>query len=164
LNEHILELIARVIGWFEPPPDFSPGHLPAETVQVLATLRRFPREGTPWRGLRATEGMASGSTLRRRLVDWAQRGVLGHVHSVLVGMLRGQPHLARDLIVDSGSVRAKRGGELTSLNPTGRSKRGTKYHVAVNGCGLLVACAATAAKAATGAASSLRREFKGHVW
>jgi len=145
LNKSILELIARVIGRFEPLPDFGPGHPPAETVRVLATLRRFLREGTPWRGLRATEGMASGSTLRRRLADWAQRGVLGHTHSMLVGMLRSQPDLARDLIVDSCSVRAKRGGELTGPNPTDRSKKGTKYHVAVNGYGLPVACAATAA-------------------
>jgi len=36
-----------------------------ETVRVLATLRQFLREGTPWRSLRASEGKASGSTLRR---------------------------------------------------------------------------------------------------
>lgn len=113
MNKSILELIARVIGWFEPLPDFGPGYPPAETVRVLATLRRFLREGTPWRSLRATEGMASGSTLRRRLADWAQRGVLRHAHSMLVGMLRGQPDLACDPIVDICSVRAKRGGGLT---------------------------------------------------
>ena len=145
MNKSILELIARVIGCFEPLPDFGPGHPPAETVRVLATLRRFLREGTPWRSLRATDTMASGSTLRRRLADWAERGVLGHVHSMLVGMMRGQPDLARDLIVDSCSVRAKRGGELTGPNPTDRAKAGTKYHIAVNGDGLPVACAATAA-------------------
>jgi hypothetical protein len=54
------------------------GHPPAEIVQVLATLRQFLREGTPWRSLRASAGKASGSTL----------------------------------IVDSCSVRARRGGEL----------------------------------------------------
>jgi len=32
---------------------------------VLATLRRFLREGTPWRSLTATAAQASGSTLRR---------------------------------------------------------------------------------------------------
>ena len=94
LNKSILELIARVISWFEPPQDGGPGHPPTETVRVLSTLRRFLREGTPWRSLRATDGMASGSTLRRRLTDWAQAGVLRHVHSMLVGMLRRQPDLA----------------------------------------------------------------------
>ena len=145
MNESILELIARVVGWFEPPADRGPGHPPAETVRVLATLRRFLREGTPWNSLRATAAMASGSTLRRRLADWAKTGVLRQVHSMLIGMLRGQPDLARDLIVDSCSVRAKRGGDLTGPNPTDRAKKGAKYHVAVNGDGLPVACAATAA-------------------
>ena len=145
MNKSILELIARVISRFEPLPDCGPGHPPAETVRVLATLRRFLREGTPWRSLRATGAMASGSTLRRRLADWAGTGVLGRVQSMLVGMLRGQPDQARDLIVDSCSVRAKRGGELTGPNPTDRSKAGTKYHIAVNGDGLPVACAVTAA-------------------
>jgi len=145
LNESILELVARVIEWCEPVRADGPGHPPAETVRVLATLRRFLREGTPWRSLRATAAQASGSTLRRRLADWARTDVLRHVHSMLVGMLRGQPDAALDLIVDSCSVRAKRGGELTGPNPTDRAKLGTKYHVAVNGDGVPVACVATAA-------------------
>jgi hypothetical protein len=76
LNESILELVARVIEWCEPPRDDGPGHPPTETVRVLATLRRFLREGTQWGSLRATAAQASGSTLRRRLADWAQTGVL----------------------------------------------------------------------------------------
>jgi hypothetical protein len=35
------------------------------------------------------------------------------------------------VVVDSCSVRAKRGGELTGRNPTDRGKLGTKYHVVV---------------------------------
>ena len=117
------------------------GHPPAETVRVLATLRRFGREGTPWRSLKATPTQASGSTLRRRLAEWAASNLLQRVHAVLVAMLRGDP----DLILDSCSVRAKRGGDLTGPNPTDRGKRGTKYHVAVTSDGVPVACAATAA-------------------
>ena len=108
---------------------------------MLATLRRFLREGTPWRSLAATEDQASGSTLRRCLASWAETGLLARAHAPLVGMLRGHP----DLILDSCSVRAKRGGDLTGPNPTDRAKRGTKYHVAVDGDGVPVACAATAA-------------------
>ncbi len=108
---------------------------------MLATLRPFLREGTPWRSLIATATQASGSTLRRRLADWAETGLLARVHALLVGMLRGHP----DLILDSCSVRAKRGGDVTGPNPTDRGKRGSKYHVAVDGDGVPVACAATAA-------------------
>jgi hypothetical protein len=56
-----------------------------------------------------------------------QAGVLARVHALLVAMLRGDPAL----IVDSCSVRARRGGELTGPNPTDRGKPGTKYHVVV---------------------------------
>ena len=107
----------------------------------MATLRRSLREGTPWRGLTATEDQASGSTLRRWLARWAEAGLLARVHALLVGMLRGHP----DLILDTCSVRAKRGGDLTGPNPTDRGKRGSKYHIATDGDGVPVACAVTGA-------------------
>ena len=141
LDVRILDLIATVIERCEGPGEPGPGHPPAETVRVLATLRRFLREGTPWRSLVASPGQASGSTLRRRLAGWAQVNLLQRVHALLVAMLRGHP----DLILDRCSVRAKRGGDLTGPNPTDRGKRGTKYHIATRGDGVPVACAATAA-------------------
>ncbi len=52
LNQSILELIARVIRWCEPPQGAKgdgPRHPLAETVRVLATLQRFLREGTQGR-------------------------------------------------------------------------------------------------------------------
>ncbi len=128
---------------------------------MLATLRQALREGTPirwrghrllprriasqWRSLPATAAQASGSTLRRWLADWARTDVLQYVRAMLVGMLRGQPDTALDLIVDSCSVCAKCCGDLSGPSPTDRAKLGTKYHVAVNGCSLPVACAAAAA-------------------
>src|SRR5436309_6474774 len=141
VDRRTLDLIATVIERCEGPSEPGPGHPPAETVRVLATLRRFLREGTPWRSLRATSAQASGSTLRRRLADWAEVNLLQRVHALLVAMLRGDP----DLILDSCSVRAKRGGDLTGPNPTDRAKRGTKYHLAVDGDGTPLACLATAA-------------------
>jgi hypothetical protein len=141
LDFRLLHLIATVIDACDRPPDRGPGHPPTETIRVVATLRRFLREGTPWRGLTATEEQASGSTLRRCLARWAETAVLAKVHVLLVSMLRGHP----DLIVDSCSVRAKRGGDLTGPNPTDRSKRGTKYHIGTDGDGVPVACAVTAA-------------------
>jgi transposase len=141
VERRILDLIATVIEHCRGPSEPGPGHPPAATVRVLASLRRFVREGTPWRGLKATPAEASGSTLRRRLADWAEINLLQRVHAMLVTMLRGDP----TLIVDSCSVRAKRGGDLVGPNPTDRGKRGTKYHLAVTGDGIPVACAATGA-------------------
>ncbi len=142
MDRRILDLIATVMdACAGPPGQRGRGHPRAETVRVLATLRRFLREAPPWRGLRATPDHANGSTLRRRLRDWAEINLLQRVHAVLVAMLRGDP----DLILDSCSVRAKRGGDLVGPNPTDRGKHGTKYHIATTGDGVPVACAATAA-------------------
>jgi hypothetical protein len=108
---------------------------------MVAILRRFLREGLPWRSLRATVEQVSGSTLRRFLAYWAENAVLAKVHALLVAMLRGNP----TLILDSCSVRAKRGGDLVGPNPTDRVKMGSKYHIATDGDGTPVACLATAA-------------------
>ena len=141
MDFRLLNLISDVIVRCEPRFTSGPGHPRSATVRVVATLRQFLREGSPWRSLRARVDQVSGSTLRRFLTRWAETGVLAKVHAVLVAMLRGNP----TLILDSCSVRAKRGGDLTGPNPTDRAKKGTKYHLAVNGDGTPVACLATAA-------------------
>src|SRR5436853_3854627 len=93
MDFRLLHLIATVIDACDQPPSRGPGHPPSETIRVVATLRRFLREGTPWRSLSATPGQASGATLRRCLRRWAERGLLAKVHALLVGMLRGHPDL-----------------------------------------------------------------------
>lgn len=141
MDFRLLHLIARVIDACDPQPSHGPGHPPTGTVRVVATLRRFLREGAPWRSLTATRDQASGSTLRRCLRRWAETGLPAKVHALLAAMLRGRP----DLILDTCSVRAKRGGDLSGPNPTDRGKQGTKYHIATDGDGVPVACLATAA-------------------
>ena len=141
MNRSILDLVATVVACCEEPPRKGPGHPRTEIVLVLTSLRQFLREGTPWRSLRASASQASGSTLRRFVKRWAEHGVLSRGQALLVAMRRGHP----DLILDSCPVRARRGGDLTGPNPTDRGKQGTKYHVAVTGDGVPVACVATAA-------------------
>ena len=141
LDIRILDLIATMIGCCEQPRRPAPGHPPAKTVRVLATPRRFLREGTPWRSLRVSAGKASDTTLRRAFARWARTGLLRKVHALLVAVLRGN----HTLILDSCSVRAKRGGGLTGPNPADRGKKGTKYHIAVTRDGVPVARMATAA-------------------
>ena len=79
MDGRVLGLIATVVECCEPQRVPGRGHPPAATVRVLATLRRFLREGTPWRSLTATEDQASGSTLRRWLARWAETGLLAKV-------------------------------------------------------------------------------------
>lgn len=111
------------------------------TNTVLETLRFFLREGVQWRELRASPERASGSTLRRRLTEWGTTALLRRVHAVLIRMVRSGPEAATaawSIVVDSCSVRAKRGGEPTGPNPTDRGKPGTKYRVVVSADGLVI--------------------------
>src|SRR3954463_14602075 len=130
------ELVAGIIDRIEGRP-YRTGRPPLPTVEVVETLRFFVREGVRWRELRAAAGRACGSTLRRRLDEWSGTALLRRVHVALIRMVRAGPEAASwDVVVDSCSVRAKRGGELTGPNPTDRGKAGTKYHVVVATDGL----------------------------
>lgn len=129
-------LVAGIIDRIEDRP-LRTGRPPLPTIKVIEALRFFVREGVQWRELRATAGRACGSTLRRRLDDWSATAVLRRVHVVLLRMVRSGPEVVSwDVVVDSCSVRAKRGGELTGPNPTDRGKAGTKYHVVVSTDGI----------------------------
>src|SRR3954462_5876425 len=124
-------LVAGIIDQIENRP-LGTGRPPMPTIKVVEALRFFVREGVQWRELRAIVGRASGSTLRRRLDDWSATALLRWVHAALVRMVRAGPEATSwDVVVDSCSVRAKHGGELTGPNPTDRGKAGTKYHVVV---------------------------------
>jgi transposase len=130
------ELVAGIIDRIEGRP-YGTGRPPLPTVEVVETLRFFVREGVQWRELRAAAGRACGSTLRRRLDEWSATALLRRVHAALIRMVRSGPEVASwDVVVDSCSVRAKRGGELTGPNPTDRGKAGTKYHVVASTDGL----------------------------
>jgi transposase len=130
------ELVAGLIDRLEGRP-YRTGRPPLPTIEVVETLRFFVREGVQWRELRAAAGRACGSTLRRRLDGWGATALLRQVHVALVRMVRAGPEVAAwDVVVDSCSVRAKRGGELTGPNPTDRGKAGTKYHIVASTDGL----------------------------
>jgi transposase len=138
-------LVAGIIDRIEDRPDGT-GRPPLPTIEVVETLRFFVREGVQWRELRATAGRACGSTLRRRLDDWSGTALLRQVHVALIRMVRSGSEVASwDVVVDSCSVRAKRGGELTGPNPTDRAKAGTKYHVVVATDGLPLGAVPSAA-------------------
>jgi transposase len=139
------ELVAGIIDRIEGRP-YGTGRPPLPTVEVVETLRFLVREGVQWRELRAAAGRACGSTLRRRLDGWSATALLRRVHAVLIRMVRSGPEVGPwDVVVDSCSVRAKRGGELTGPNPTDRGKAGTKYHVVASTDGIPLAAVPSAA-------------------
>jgi transposase len=136
MASRVAELVAGIIDRIEDRP-YGTGRPPLPTIEVVETLRFFVREGVQWRELRAAAGRACGSTLRRRLDDWSGTALLRQVHVALIRMVRSGPEAASwDVVVDSCSVRAERGGEPTGPNPTDRGEAGTKYHVVVATDGL----------------------------
>ena len=140
-------LVANLIDWIEGPRS-DHGRPRRPTQAVVETLRFFLREGVQWRELQATGDRVCGATLRRRLMEWSAVALLHRVHAALVRMVRSGPQAAAaacDVIIDSCSVRAKHGGELTGPNPTDRAKRGTKYHVVVASDGIPLAALPSAA-------------------
>jgi hypothetical protein len=139
-------LVAGIIDRIEERP-LGTGRPPMPTIKVVEALRFFVRAGMQRRELRAAAGRACGSALRRRLDDWSATALLRFAHAVLVRMVRSGTEAApwEDVVVDSCSARAKRGGELTGPNPTGRSKAGTKYHVVASTDGIPPAAVPSAA-------------------
>jgi transposase len=138
-------LVARIIDRVE-NRSYGTGRPRMPTIKVVEALRFFVREGVQWRELRAAAGRACGSTLRRRLDGWSGTAVLRQVHVALIWMVRAGPETASwDVIIDSCSVRAKHGGELTGPNPTDHGKPGTKYHVVVSTDGFPLAAIPSAA-------------------
>ena len=75
--------------------------------------------GLPWQMLPREMGYGSGSTCWRRLVEWERAGVWRRLHETLLAELRRRGRLdQRWTVVDSGSVRAMRGGkELDRTQP-----------------------------------------------
>jgi hypothetical protein len=140
-------LVAGLIDWIEGPRrDHGRPRCPTEAV--VETLRFFLREGVQWRELRATGDRICGATLRRCVIEWSAEALLRHVHAMLIRMVRSGPEAAAaawEVVIDSCSVRAKCGGELTGPNPTDRAKWGTKYHVVVASDGIPLAALPSAA-------------------
>ena len=145
MGPRAVELVAGIIDRVEDRSSGT-GRPPMPTIKVVEALRFFLREGVQWRELRATAARACGSTLRRRLDDWSGTAALRQVHAVLIRMVRSGPEATTwDVVVDSCSVRAKHGGELTGPNPTDRGKPGSKYHVVVSTDGIPLAAVPSAA-------------------
>jgi transposase len=107
---------ANIASWIK-GPCCDQGRPRCPTEAVVETLRFSLREIVQWRELRAIVDRVCGATLRRRFMEWSTTALLRRVHAALVRMARSGPEAAAsawDVVIDSCSVRAKRGGELPS--------------------------------------------------
>ena len=88
------------------------GRTPIPDRAILTGILFVLRSGIPWQMLPRQMGCGSGSTCWRRLVRWQRAGVWQRLHETLLAELRRRGRLdQRWTVIDSGSVRAVRGGK-----------------------------------------------------
>ena len=88
------------------------GRTPIPDRAILTGILFVLRSGIPWQMLPRQMGCGSGSTCWRRLVRWQRTGVWQRLHETLLAELRRRGRLdQRWTVIDSGSVRAVRGGK-----------------------------------------------------
>ena len=88
------------------------GRTPIPDRAILTGILFVLRAGIPWQMLPKQMGCGSGSTCWRRLVRWQRTGVWQRLHETLLAELRRRGRLdQRWTVIDSGSVRAVRGGK-----------------------------------------------------
>lgn len=141
------ELWERIEPLLPKPTSPGPqgGRPPVSDRMVLEGILYVLRTGIAWEDLPAEFG-CSGMTCWRRLRDWQAAGVWQRLQVVLLCELRAEDKIDWDrAVIDSSYVRALGGGEDTGPNPTDRGKLGSKHHVLVDGHGIPLAEAVTAA-------------------
>ncbi len=125
-------------------PDFSPTHpwgchrrrIPDRVVfdHVLSALVH----GSGYE--RVASSGCSDRTIRRRVADWAERGIgVGLLKTALAGYDRMIGLDLQDISVDGSITKSPCGGELSGRSPVDRGKQGTKRSVATDGAGIPLA-------------------------
>ena len=141
----------RIQPLLPPPPARPGGGVPRRVPDrnCVAALVFMARTSTPWSLLPAKElGCGSASTCWRRLDEWARAGVFDRLQAVLLDELGAAGRIDLDRVcVDSFSLRAVKGGDLTGANPVDRGKAGSKLHLAGDAGGLPLAVVLSAANA-----------------
>ncbi|WP_372494878.1 IS5 family transposase [Actinosynnema pretiosum] len=102
--------------------------------------------GIEWADLPTELGFGSGSTCRRRMLEWAEVGVWQRLHEVMLAELHAANRIDRSrAAIDSSHVRALKRGRFTGPSPVDRRKSGSKHHLVVDGVGHPLTVAVSAA-------------------
>ena len=108
-----------------PPPRTSKGgRPPVDNRKALTGILFVNRTGIPWQALPTEAFDVSGSSCWRRFDEWAQAGIWPQLHRRLLNRLgkAGGVNLDR-VVVDSQSVRAKKGARTPAPTPRTVRKR-----------------------------------------
>jgi len=109
-----------------PPPRTSKGgRPPVDNRKALAGILFVNRTGIPWQALPTEAFDVSGSSCWRRFDEWTAAGIWPQLHRRLLNCLgkAGGVDLDR-VVVDSQSVRAKKGARTPAPTPRTGRKRG----------------------------------------
>lgn len=133
--EELREVFQRVV----PPAPRRPqggGRRRYGDREVLAAIIFVATTGCTWQQLAPVFG-PSGPTAHRRFAEWTAAQMWARLHRLVLDELgaRGELDWSR-CAIDSVSVRASKGGELTGPNPVDRGKCGAKIHLLVDCAGL----------------------------
>jgi transposase len=143
------ELWKRIEPLLPPPrPRRSrfPGRKPIDHRKALTGILFVLKTGIPWEDLPMELGCGSGMTCWRRLRDWQAAGVWPRLHELLLAELNGADKIDWSrAAIDCSFARALGGGERTGPSPVDRRKKASKHHVIVDGHGIPLAAATTAA-------------------
>lgn len=112
IDDAIWARLAPLIPKRRPKRGHRHGRTPIPDRAILTGILFVLRAGIPWQMLPKQMGCGSGSTCWRRLVRWQHTGVWQRLHETLLAELRRRGRLdQRWTVIDSGSVRAVRGGK-----------------------------------------------------
>jgi transposase len=107
------------------------------TGRVLAAIVYVTQAGGSWWKLPTPLFGVSRATAHRRFAEWTRAGLWDRLHQAVLDRLgaAGAIDWSR-AVVDSISVRAEKGGELTVPSSVDRGKPGSKIHVLCDRSGL----------------------------
>lgn len=115
----------------------NPGRKRKPDRAVLTGIVFVLQTGIQWEYLPQEMGCGCGMTCWRRLRDWQEAGVWEKIRLKLLDHLRNADQIDFSrAAVDSSTVRAFGGGELTGPSPVDRRKRGSKHHLLTDANGV----------------------------
>ena len=121
------ELWQEVEPLLPPHPPASPkgGRPPVDDRDALAGILFVLKTGIPWQALPTEAFDVSGSSCWRRFDEWTAAGIWPELHRRLLDRLgkAGGVNLDR-VVVDSQSVRAKKGARTPAPTPPTVRRRG----------------------------------------
>ncbi|MFE1465547.1 IS5 family transposase [Streptomyces nigra] len=121
------------------------GTAPLADRKVFTAIVYALTTSCAWRRLPPCFGV-SPATAHRRFTAWARAGLWPRLHAAVLNRLGAAGAVGWSAaLVDSASVRAKKGGELVGPNPVDRGKPGSKLHVLTDAEGLPLVTAVSAA-------------------